>query len=856
MTDSVLHEISKIKFGILSSKEIKDYATVEITNGKVTVEQQHAGGTVYDPRMGPTKGNCVQCGLDTIQCNGHMGYINLKKPLINPIFLSHVVILLKFVCFHCHQFVLNKQHMQLRGLSVFSGKRRFVELCELFKRLVLCVHCQHVQPDYKICLVDTIPCIFSIQENDRKMVTPEECLLRFENVSDDEVRLMGFDPTLVHPKSYIMTRFPIIPTCCRPYIVNDGQFNDDDLTYQLVEIVKNNLSVCETNAKYYNNLMFRVSTYFNNTGKKAKHATTGRAIKGIRERIGGKEGYIRNNLLGKRVNQSARTVIGPDPYIDMETLVVPRYMSTILTIPEQVFELNKKVVDGWFASGLINYIVKPDGRKINVSKHVHSFIISHGDVLIFPNGVKHVVMDTRMNVPEGTMKLVDGALVCLEESIKPTVCVGDVVHRQLMDGDFVMLNRQPTLHKASMMALRCKILDVKTLKINLAISRPFNCDFDGDEMNIHVPQSLESRIELESLSVPSQCVISTQAGKPNMCIVQDTLSASYLISKRRDEPLSRGRFFQIMMTSNVVHTLVKKSHYTFIDIIDSILPRTLNFKTRDLHIENGRLLRGVLNKKYLGSSHTSLIKIIYHYFGITPCLDFINNIQFVCNQWLMYYGFTVHAEDCLRVGGNNEDTIQQYMIEAEMSRLTYHHPVVRENKIIESLSKAKDIGMKIAKENLKLSNNFLTTVESGSKGDYFNISQITGLLGQQIIHNGRIHGTMNDGARTLPHCPLNTTLSLSDEYKFKGFIKNSFESGLDPIEFFFHSMSGRKGVSDTALSTASSGYCMRRVVKLTEDLTIQYDGTVRDVNKRLYQMCYNQKGYDSTKIYKDSLIHF
>lgn len=856
MANETLYEISKLKFGILSSREIKEYSSVEITNGKVTAEQQNAGGTVYDPRMGPTKGCCVQCGLDAIQCNGHMGFINLKKPLINPIFMSHVVVLLKFVCFNCHQFVLNKQHMQLRGLYNYAGKRRFMELCELFKRLVLCVHCQHVQPDYKICQVDTIPCIFSVQENERKLMTPEECLLRFENLSDDEVQLMGFDPSLVHPKSYIMTRFPIIPTCCRPYIVNEGQFNDDDLTYQLVEIVKNNMAVTESNPKYYNNLMFRVSTYFNNTSKKAKHATTGRPIKGLRERIGGKEGYIRNNLLGKRVNQSARTVIGPDPYIDMETLVVPRFMSTILTIPEIVFERNKTLVENWFDKGLINYIVKPDGRKINVSKHLHSYIISHGDILVFPNGTRHVVMDTRMHIPDGTKRMVDGVLHNLDQSIKPSIDVGDVVYRQLMDNDYVMLNRQPTLHKASMMALRCKILDVKTLKINLAISRPFNCDFDGDEMNIHVPQSIESRIELESLSVPSQCVISTQAGKPNMCIVQDTLSASYLITKHRDTRLERGRFYQIMMTSNVVHCIIKKESYTFIDIIDSILPESLNFKTRDLHIEKGKLLRGVLNKQYLGYSHTSLIKVIYHYFGITQCLDFINNIQFVCNQWLLYYGLTVHAEDCLRVRGDNQETIQQYMIEAEMSRLTYHHPVVRENKIIESLSKAKDTGMKIAKENLKMSNNFLTTVESGSKGDYFNISQITGLLGQQIIHNGRIHGSMNDGLRTLPHFPLGTTLTLSDEYKSKGFIKNSFESGLDPIEFFFHSMSGRKGVSDTALSTASSGYCMRRVVKLTEDITIQYDGTVRDVNKRLYQMCYNQKGYDPTKIYKDSLIHF
>lgn len=846
----VLYEIGTIRFGILSPREILEQSTVEITNGKTSIDNPNE--TVYDPRMGPIKGTCVQCGLDASQCNGHTGYIDLRRPLINPMFLSHVVLLLKFVCCNCHRLVIDKDHMLLRGIYHLAGKRRFLELCELVKRLVLCAHCQEVQPDYKIIVTDTIPCIFSLKDGKKELVSPTECLTRFENLHDDEVRLMGFDPSLVHPKNYVMTRFPIIPTCCRPYVINEGQFNDDDLTYQLVEIVKNNLQITADakDIKYYNNLWFRVSTYFNNTGKKAKHATTGRPIKGIRERIGGKEGYIRNNLLGKRVNQSARTVIGPDPAIDMETLVVPRIMAEILTVPEIVSPYNRSVVDNWIRLGLINYIVKPDGRRINMTR-VSKYIVAHGDTLLLPNGLQHVVMNTRMDIPDGTRKLVLGKIEHLEESITPNVEVGDVVHRQLMDGDFVMLNRQPTLHKASMMALRCKIMNVKTLKINLAISRPFNCDFDGDEMNIHVPQSLESRVELEQLSVPSQCIISTQAGKPNICIVQDTLSASYLITKHADRHLPRDRFFQIVMSAG--DTLKRYArHYRFIDIINHVLPASLNYSTNDLVIKQGHLVSGELTKKYLGSSHLSLIKYIYHSLGTEQCLRFVNKLQFVCNQWLLYYGFTVHAEDCLRTGGKIDGTIDQYLMEAELARLTYHHPIVRENKIIDALSKAKDTGMKIAKENLHPKNNFLTTVESGSKGDYFNISQITGLLGQQITHKGRIHG--HGHRRTLPHFSSRATLTVRDEYKSKGFIANSFESGLDPLEFFFHSISGRKGVSDTALSTATSGYNMRRIVKLTEDITIKYDGTVRDVNKRLYQMCYNTVGYDPTKITGDTFF--
>jgi DNA-directed RNA polymerase beta' subunit len=578
--------------------------------------------------MGPTRGACVQCGLDVTRCCGHMGYIELNRPIINPIYIQHVVLLLKCFCYTCHRFILNREHMELRGLMAFSGKRRFAALIEYFKRLVICVHCQRTQPDYKISTIDSHNVIHSFHDassGSKTVIDPQECLVRFENISDDEVRLMGFDPTLVHPKSFIMTRFPVIPTCCRPLIVNEGQCCDDDLTFQQMEIIKNNAMVLTAGGeKYYNNLMFRVSTYFNNTSKKAKHATTGRPIKGIKERIGGKDGYIRNNLLGKRVNQSARTVIGPDPFIDMDTLVVPQIMAQILTIPERVFDRNLELVKTWMESGRVNYLVKPDGRKVNVTRRYH--IIKHGDVVVTPNGEKHVVMDTRVDYPDGSQKLVDGVLTPLEKSYETPVEIGDVVHRQLRDGDYVMLNRQPTLHKASMMAMKCKILDIKTLKINLAISKPFNCDFDGDEMNIHVPQSLEARVELELLSRPSQCLISSQASKPNMCIVQDTLSAAYLITKNRDRPLARDRFFQIMMYAHDIVIPIKK-RYTFIDIVDAVLPSTLTYTTDDLTIRDGHLVSGVLTKRYLGSTNCSLIKVLNFTYGRDECVKFINNIQ-------------------------------------------------------------------------------------------------------------------------------------------------------------------------------------------------------------------------------------
>lgn len=860
MVDCDLRELAKIFFGIQSAEEIKREAVVEITSSKLSFDDSSSLlSTVYDPRLGSIKNGveCDTCKLDGSECPGHMGYIELNKPVIHPVFLQHVVMLLKCFCRSCYKFILDRERLELRGLFAFKGKRRFSVLMENLKKFNICFHCEQGQPEYRLISEDNFQVIYAIYENSKIIITAEECLVRFQNIDDETVELLGFDPKLVHPKNCILTRFPVLPICCRPYVISDGNICDDDLTYQLIEIVKNNALVndIKKGAKYYSNLLFRIQTYFNNSQKKAKHATTGRPIKGIKERIAGKEGQIRNNLLGKRTNQSGRTVIGPDPFIDMETVVVPKQMADILTIPEYIYDRNIHLMYELLENDQINYIIKKDGRKINVSNLKTKFLLKHGDRIAFPDGREEIVQDTRMQLENGCKVFRNGKETELEQVLETGIELGDTVYRKLQDGDYVMLNRQPTLHKASMMALKVKILPIKTLKINLAISKPFNCDFDGDEMNIHVPQSLESRIELEQLSISSQCLINSQMGKPNMCIVQDTLTAAYLLTKNANVKLNRSNFFHIISRVHKFSKLLNKLQYYNVDVINYILP-DITFSDENVEIKNGVLIRGILNKKYLGASHSSLVKIIHHQCGVRQCVDFINNLQLVCNEWLLLFGFTIHAGDCLRTKSDNDnDLVLQCFQEAESHRMNIKHPRIREGKIISCLSKAKDIGMKIARDALKLDNNFITTVESGSKGDYFNIAQITGLLGQQTIINGRIQGVMNNKKRSLPHFPLNVQLTIEDEYKSKGFITSSFEKGLDPLEFFYHSMSGRKGVSDTAMSTATSGYNMRRIVKLTEDITVQYDGTVRDVNKRYYQIAYNELGYDPTKLFNNQICN-
>lgn len=874
MVDSEVCEIDSIEFGVFSAEEIRKNSVFEVVSSKISNNDLY--GTVYDPRSGPIKnGNCITCKLGIWECAGHFGHLELATPIIHPLFISHVVNILKIFCGNCFNFILSEDHLNLNNINLLKKSDKFSVIFEKIKKCNKCFHCNFEKKEYKISTNEmSFPTIFEekieIDVNTIKTI--------FEHIDVKYIKMLNIAP----PINYILTVFPIIPVCCRPYIISDGNICDDDLTYQLVEIVKNNskcIDAIKNNLpddlkKFSNNLKFRIQTYFNNSQNKAKHATTGRSIKGIKERMTGKDGQIRNNLLGKRCEQSGRTVIGPDPTLKLDQVIVPKQMCEILTIPEHVTPFNLDLMNKIVNTGKANYIVK-NKKKLNVAtaRIFNGTILKHGDIII-RNGKEIEILNTFFKLEKSDLIQRNGENIKLElpgfREIK--VEVGDVVHRHLIDGDIAFLNRQPTLHKGSMMGFKIKISNqVKTFKINLAAAKSFNADFDGDEMNIHIPQSIEARAEIGLLSLTKNCILSTQAGKPNLTIVQDSLTAAFLMSNEdiTKDYISKHQFFDLICClKNSINVFEKMNRFKqiliSIGMIESeqckwngfngkcllsfLFPDDFFVNFSDLKIHQGVLIEGRLSKKYLSSSENSLIKLLFKEYGTEICADFIDNIQFLTNNWLLIYSFSINAGDCLKQK-NIDDTINRCLVEAEKYKSSTKNKIIRERKIINELSKAKDIGMKIAKDALKKNNNFITTVEAGSKGDYFNIAQITGLLGQQNVTGGRIDPTLNNNTRSLPHYN-HGSLSLEEEYESRGFIRSSFVKGLNPKEFFFHCMSGRKGVCDTAMSTATSGYNMRRIVKLTEDIRIQYDGTVSDTLGRKYQTAYGDLGYDPSMMVK------
>ena len=393
-------------------------------------------------------------------------------------------------------------------------------------------------------------------------------------------------------------------------------------------------------------------------------------------------------------------------------------------------------------------------------------------------------------------------------------------------------------------------------------------------MNIHVPQQPDAIAELQELRTTKVNIMGPQASKTNLSIVQDTLLGAYLMTKSK-EKMPKEKFFQICMRGDNWSTdfILKKiafiksvleelklpcedkDVFTGKNLISMMLPNDFAYiKKNDstksepiVKIYKGVMYEGVLNKANLGSAHGSILQVLLKDYNADICIGFTNNIQFITCEWLLYEGFSIGIEDCIT---DKQDEVKSSVFksyfQSKKIEESVSNPVIREAKISVALNKAKDFGMKIARENMSEDNCFISTVMSGSKGDFFNIAQITGLVGQQNITGKRVQAVFNKGKRTLPHYRYDLSDNIEYEFESKGFIRHSFMQGINPKEFWYHAMSGREGVSDTAMKTALSGYVQRKMVKVMEDVQIRYDGTVRNSQGSIIQWAYGDDGLDRT----------
>lgn len=473
-------EIDSIIFGIFSHEEI-----VKNSVAKVHINKMSGEGSVYDERMGTmdSSKDCVSCGMSCKDCPGHFGHIELNVPIMHPMYYRLIVSFLKCFCHKCYKFILTEEHLKLEGILRFHKEARFNKIIEKIEKIDVCYHCDTPKP--KINFVAAESNIYMVFKKTKILFTEDEIKKIFDNISEEDVKLLGFEPKCVHPKNLILVSIPVLPPISRPYVISESVTCDDDLTIQYLEIIKNNnhleeKSLTDTKQqKYIQTLKFRIKTLMNNSQGKARHSN-GRPIKAIKERLSGKEGHIRNNLMGKRVNQSARTVIGPDPTIKTDEMVIPTKIANILTIPERVTNFNIAKLTEIINNDQAQYVVRKDNTKINLKYALYKkqTDIQPGDIIERDGKIVDHITCKSFKIRDGDIIIRDGERIEANATKRRhfSLQIGDIVERNLMNGDYLLLNRQPTLHQGSMLAKRIIIRPCNTIRFSLASAKTFNAD--------------------------------------------------------------------------------------------------------------------------------------------------------------------------------------------------------------------------------------------------------------------------------------------------------------------------------------------------------------------------------------------
>lgn len=837
-----------IQFSILSTEEIKKHSVVKITSTDLFEKNVPKANGLYDLRMGTINRiyRCQTCNEDIINCQGHFGHMELAFPIYNISYLKTVYKILQCVCMNCSSFLgLSETYNKLdKSVSISKRMMRFKRVCEQLRKEQKCDVCEFVQPKWALDNL-IINCHFQEGENEDEKMNSKVALSILRKISGDDCLRMGFDPFYSHPKNMIYEVLLVPPPVIRPSVMMDTMFrSQDDLSHKLLEILKcNHLLEKQSKVKgnshvfneYINLLQFHVNTFIDNELPGQPQATqrTGRPIKSICQRIRTKEGRVRGNIMGKRVDFSARTVITAEPNIMLDELGVPKNIAKNMTISENVTSYNKTFLQKCVTLGDEQNNVKDVGAKF----------------VIHENGTRKDLRFTK------DIQIVEG----------------DVVERHLMDGDYVVFNRQPTLHKMSIMGHKVKVMNHNTFRLNLSATTPYNADFDGDEMNLHIPCSLESKAEVKELMMVSKCMVSPQSNKPVIGIVQDSLLACRLMSTR-NVFLTKSDVSQLLLTINVfeiphpcivkpvklwsgkqLFSLLFSRHTTMRKYSGwhDTSTQTPWFSSSDteVYIDNeGELIMGTLCKKTLGASSCGIIHKTWLYDNTAAC-TLVSYIQFLVNHWLMDYGFSVGVQDCVntplvdkKVYQLVNDNIESIDIIIQNGQNKRKLPCTYENAINNKLNKARDSSGNCVKSQMNDKNNLYAMVSGGSKGSIINIAQIMSCVGQQNVNGQRIsYGYLH---RTLPHFKKHDNGPES-----RGFVKHSYMQGLAPSEFFFHAMGGREGVIDTAIKTSETGYIQRRLVKAMEDLKVGFDNIVRNSIGDIVQFSYGYDGLDGSLIF-------
>jgi len=852
-----------IQFSVLSPEEIRNGSVAEITSRDTYINNKPIIGGLFDPRMGVLDPGliCPTDGLNYMETPGYFGHIELAKPVYYIQYLETIKKILRCICFKCSKLLIDKEKYD-HYLKLDPKKRwkLVFKACQKIKRCGECHQygCGTKQPK-KIMKTDLASLWAEWDNNDgikdedgqikekpSVKLFPEDVIKKFRRISDEDVNFMGFNPIWSRPEWFICQVLAVPPPAVRPSVKHDSQQrSEDDISHIIVNIIKANTTLADKINKnsptkviedWATVLQYYIATMVDNKipGVASVAQRSGRALKSIKERLVGKQGRVRGNLMGKRCDFTARSVISPDATLKINELGIPKKVAMTITFPCVVNSRNKKFLTKLMQNG-------PD---------------------VYPGA--NILEKQNMKGDGISLRYIDRNSQVLNE--------GDVLHRHMLDGDPILFNRQPTLHRMSMMCHVAKIMKKgSTFRMNVADTKPYNADFDGDEMNLHGPQDEESQAELLHLAYVPKQIISPANNSAIIGIFQDSLLGCYRFTRENINFDLRTAMNLLMYFDNPNLNILKNKKNKKIsnfDILTQILPPmsiyNKNGQLKDdenkkksnniIEIKNGEYIRGQIDKGVLGKGSEGLIQAIFNDYGYEQSAKFIDDIQAIVTEYMKLSSYSVGISDLISDEETTAkitesinkkkkevyDLIDQLHISTFENNTGKSNVEVFEDRVNAIVQNAAGEAGKIGRSSLDKNNRFVLMVNAGSKGSNINIAQMISCLGQQAVDGKRIPYGFED--RTLPHYT-----KYDDSPEARGFVESSFIQGLTPEETYFHAMGGRTGLIDTAVKTSQTGYIQRRLIKGLEDLKVNYDMTVRNNKNKIIQFTYGDDCVNTTK---------
>jgi DNA-directed RNA polymerase subunit A' len=864
---SITKKIGKIEFSLLSPNEIRKMSATKV----ITADTYDDDGFpiamgLMDPRLGVIEPGlrCKTCGqrVGKDKCPGHFGHIDLAMPVIHVGLIKTTRNCLRSTCRECgHLLLTDKQREEyLKELKRYNkeGRNTTYLLKQVIKDCVKAEKCTRCSREVGKIELDKPT---SLRENGKKL-TPSEVREWLEKIPDEALPLLDINKKSARPEWMILTVLPVPSVTVRPSVtLQSGERSEDDLTHKLVDVIRINQRLQENRdagapqlivEDLWELLQYHITTYLDNqtSGIPPARHRSGRPLKTLAQRLKGKEGRFRSNLSGKRVNFSARTVISPDPNLSINELGVPIIMAEELTVPVRVTLHN---ID-WC-------------KQIIKQKYLGS--ADHDE---YTPGVNYVVRETegmkrRIKVTEKNA-----------EDVAEKLEIGSSIERQLMNGDLALFNRQPSLHRMSMMAHRIKVVPDKTFRFNLCVCPPYNADFDGDEMNLHLIQGEEAKAEAEILMKVQENILSPRFGGAIIGGIHDHISGCFLLT-HKDRKISLDDASHILAAINYdgknFKTIIEdgKEYISGKDVFSTLLPKNLNLEYKAkacfncdtcqapncphnayVIVKNGVLKQGIIDENGIGAFKGKILDRIIRDHGMDAGREFIDNFTKLAIASITLFGFTTSIDD-EDIPDEAKKQIEEGIGKAmkKISGLVKAYEAgeldslpgrsleeTLEMEIMKVTGKTRDMAGEIAGRHLGMDNSAVMMAKSGARGSMLNLSQMSGCVGQQAVRGERI--SRGYQYRTLPHFKRGDLGASA-----KGFVASCYKSGLSPTEYFFHSMGGREGLVDTAVRTSRSGYMQRRLINALEDVKVENDGTVRHAGGQIIQFIYGEDGIDPTR---------